>query len=256
MDSEGFKSWLTLKNRGKKTIQNRISNARNVENFEGDLDKHYEKDFGISLMTKLYYSKKDEREGLPVKHDVPINGVFRTGSSTLKNAVKLYMDFRLFTTNNNIDKLESSILEINNNNKLSQEDKRVLIKYRLKQSFFRNLLIAHWDGRCSISGFERTELLLASHIKPYSECVDSEKYDVFNGLLLTPNYDKLFDKFLISFDDKGKLIIADSLSDYELDSLGISRNSIIKISTKHKIYLKFHRHKLEELYSERKNLNK
>lgn len=93
MDADRFKIWLELNGYTFSTIQNRISNCRNVENYEGDLDKHFFKDSGISLLERLAYSTADERDNLPANHKVPINGNVRNGSATLKQAVKLYMDF-------------------------------------------------------------------------------------------------------------------------------------------------------------------
>ncbi|MCF6348789.1 MAG: HNH endonuclease [Flavobacteriaceae bacterium] len=247
MDSNKFKDWLALENRSKKTIQNRVSNARKVEYYEGDLDEHYEKDSGMFLLKILSYSRKDELERIPKKHKIPIDGVIITGTSTLKNSVKLYMDFRLSTDTSDIKKLKTQLNEIESNSQLTSEEKKILIKYRLGQSFFRKQLIRYWGGNCSVSKFSKTEILIASHIKPYSKCNDEEKYDIYNGLLLTSNYDKLFDNFLISFNNKGEIIISDSLSDEELKTLNISRFDFISIKKEHEKYLDFHRKKFEKI---------
>jgi hypothetical protein len=249
MKTDEFINWLALK-RSKETIRSRISNALKVEKHEGDLDLHFEKDYGKYLLERLTYSKKDERDGLPKKHNIPIDGVLITGTSTFKNSAKLYMDFRLFS-DNDIEKIENSIKEIECINVLSLDDKKTLIKYRLRQSFFRKQLINYWKGNCSVSNINKTEILIASHIKPYSECNKDEKYDVYNGLLLTPNYDKLFDKFLITFNNRGKIIISDSLSDKELEILNISKSDKIVIIKEHKKYLNFHKKRFEELNIEK-----
>ncbi len=92
---ELFKIWLDEENGSDfRTIQSRISNCRTVENYEGDLDEHYIKDNGMSLLDSLTYSTEDERNQMPTNHKVPINGNLRTGSATLKQAVKLYMTFK------------------------------------------------------------------------------------------------------------------------------------------------------------------
>ena len=57
-----------------------------------------------------------------------------------------------------------------------------------------------------MTGCNLEEILIASHIVPWKDCTDEERLDVDNGLLLSPNYDALFDKHLISFDEDGKLI--------------------------------------------------
>lgn len=92
-------------------------------------------------------------------------------------------------------------------NNVEGQEKFVLVKYRLQQSKFRKDLFRHWGG-CSITGITNPTLLIASHIKPYSECSVEEMYDFNNGLLLTPLYDKLFDSLLISFNQDGKILIS------------------------------------------------
>lgn len=94
MNAEKFKEWLEFNGKPLNTIQNRISNCRNVENYEGDLDQHFIKDFGSSLFEKLSYSTSDERKNSPAKHKIPIDGNIRNGSATLKQAVNLYMNFK------------------------------------------------------------------------------------------------------------------------------------------------------------------
>jgi hypothetical protein len=94
MDAEKFKKWMEFNGKPLNTIQNRISNCRNVENYEGDLDQHFIKDYGLSLLEKLSYSTADERNNSPAKHKIPIDGNKRNGSATLKQAVNLYMSFR------------------------------------------------------------------------------------------------------------------------------------------------------------------
>lgn len=94
MNVEKFKDWLEFNGKPLNTIQNRISNCRNVENYEGDLDQHFIKDYGLSLLNKLSYSTSDERNNSPAKHKIPIDGNMRNGSATLKQAVNLYMSFK------------------------------------------------------------------------------------------------------------------------------------------------------------------
>lgn len=71
---------------------------------------------------------------------------------------------------------------------------------RVGQDIFRVSLMDYWASRCAVTGFEVPELLRASHIKPWSKCgTDAERLDVFNGLLLAPHLDVLFDGGWISF---------------------------------------------------------
>ena len=64
-----------------------------------------------------------------------------------------------------------------------------------------------------MTGIDVTEVLRASHAKPWSMCItDEERLDVFNGFLLSANLDALFDKCLITFDDQGKIVIASRIN--------------------------------------------
>ena len=64
-----------------------------------------------------------------------------------------------------------------------------------------------------------------------------------NGILLSPLYDSLFDKNLISFKDNGEIIISKKVEDKELVSV-INFNAKIKISEGMKKYLNKQRYKL------------
>lgn len=121
----------------------------------------------------------------------------------------------------------------------------IRVKCRIGQGDFRDKLIKYWNG-CSVTRYQNTEILIASHIKPWRESTSEERLDSFNGLLLTPNLDKLFDKGFISFDDEGKILISKSLINFEL--LGIDKNMKIAIENKHRKYLNFHRNKIFKDY--------
>lgn len=80
------------------------------------------------------------------------------------------------------------------------------------QELFRNNLIAKYGCKCAICDKKIESILIASHIVPSSESNVIEKADCENGLLLCSLHDKLFDRYLISFDfNTGKLIYAEPL---------------------------------------------
>lgn len=153
------------------------------------------------------------------------------GNRMYSRAFDLYIDF---ASSNDISR---DILQIANTDSKDTK-KEALIQARLGQGKYRNELIKIWKG-CAISGYRDTSLLVASHIKPWSHSNDSEKLDPYNGFLLLPNYDKLFDKGLISFDENGCIIISDQLKNYEI--LGINSNIKIDLKTENIVYLEYHR---------------
>ena len=90
-----FETWLdTERGLDSRTIGNRISNCRRVEKFEGDLDAFFDADGLAGLLERLTYSTDDARYRRQPKHKIPFSGDVRTGTSTLKTAVRLYRDFR------------------------------------------------------------------------------------------------------------------------------------------------------------------
>lgn len=124
----------------------------------------------------------------------------------------------------------------------STEAERVVVQ-RVGQNLFRAALLDYWQGRCCVTGLAVPELLRASHIKPWAACEsDNERLDVFNGLLLAPHLDALFDTGLISVRDDGHVQLSSQLSTDTLERLGIGRPlEISRLQAAHRRYLFHHR---------------
>ena len=138
------------------------------------------------------------------------------------------------------DNLDTDLKEINQNNSITKTKKKVLIDARLGQGKYKNDLEELWKG-CSVTGYSNFKFLIASHIKPWKDSNDTERLDKFNGLLLCPNLDKLFDNGYISFQDDGKIIFSKLLNKNDLKSLNIHENMSIDLKNENFKYLKFHR---------------
>lgn len=119
-----------------------------------------------------------------------------------------------------------------------------LVKQRVGQDIFRNALIAFWQGRCAVTGLAIVSLLRASHIKPWADCANNqERLDVFNGFLLAPHLDALFDGGWITFNDAGKLLKSLLLDDAAAQMLGITGEmNLVFMAEEHRAYLVYHRH--------------
>ena len=125
---------------------------------------------------------------------------------------------------------------------------------RKGQDILRKLLLAKVGGRCMVSGIGETDLLVASHIKGWAECVDDagkERLDPENVLLLAKNYDALFDRHYISFDpDTGTLIKSNRISPQTMKSFGLPSDPttcrIEKPSVRRAYYLRWHIKKMKE----------
>ncbi|WP_041384363.1 HNH endonuclease [Sphaerochaeta pleomorpha] len=74
----------------------------------------------------------------------------------------------------------------------SEENKTAIKHIRLKQYAFRQALLLGYRGRCCLSGIGTSDLLIASHIIPWSEDT-MHRGDPRNGLLLNALLDKAFD---------------------------------------------------------------
>ena len=117
-------------------------------------------------------------------------------------------------------KIEKIIKEADETEYLSKYKQDQFIERKVKarnqniQRAFKNSLLNNNVHRCPICGFEYTDFLIASHIKPYSQCDDT--YDAinnYNGLLMCPNHDKLFEGAkLMTIDAKtGVIILSDKV---------------------------------------------
>lgn len=128
----------------------------------------------------------------------------------------------------------------NNYKKPNETERKGLVTSRVGQGYYRNQIIEKWNGQCPISGVSIRSLLIASHIVPWSESNDEERLDVNNGILLSPTFDALFDRHLISFDDKGSILISKLISEDQKVALGLRESISIPVDKGMAPYLKRH----------------
>ncbi len=83
--------------------------------------------------------------------------------------------------------------------------------------------------------------LVASHIKPFIDSSDDEAYDPNNGLLLSRNFDILFDQGYITFDNNGSIICSNKLSKDVVEYISNYRLDSSFINQKRLEYLDYHR---------------
>jgi hypothetical protein len=118
-----------------------------------------------------------------------------------------------------------------------------LVVQRVGQDVFRAGLLEYWEGRCAVTGLAVPELLRASHIKPWSKCeTDAERLDVFNGLLLAPHLDAVFDGGFITVADNGEVIVSAGLAPPDRNHLGLALPlRVARLTEGHRGYLVWHR---------------
>lgn len=108
-------------------------------------------------------------------------------------------------------------IDINNLPKDGKEKER-LIKTRVNQSLFRKIVLATYNNQCCITGLSQPELLIASHIVPWSKN-ESIRLSPMNGLCLNALHDKAFDSGLIAIrPDDYTIILSDKLKQKKLIS--------------------------------------
>ena len=89
-------------------------------------------------------------------------------------------------------------------------EKERLIKTRINQNFFRQAVLSAYNFSCCITKIDIPELLIASHIVPWSEAA-KDRLNPRNGLCLNALHDKAFDKGLITITPNFKIKISPRL---------------------------------------------
>lgn len=96
---------------------------------------------------------------------------------------------------------------------------------------------------CPITMITDDRLLIASHIKPWVNSNIFEKTDPYNGFMLSPTFDFLFDRGYMSFTDDKKVMLSPFLSKMTYSKIGISDNKSVPMLPieGREGYLKYHR---------------
>jgi putative restriction endonuclease len=109
---------------------------------------------------------------------------------------------------NSINKKYEIIL--NGTENLVGESKVREVKTRVNQNIFRQIVLANYSGKCAFSGIDIPDLLVASHIIPWSKN-EKERLNPENGICLSSLYDKAFDKGLIGLKQDYSIIFSEML---------------------------------------------
>ncbi|WP_281231011.1 HNH endonuclease [Flavobacterium gelatinilyticum] len=100
-------------------------------------------------------------------------------------------------------KYENILSDIKN---LEGKDVYRTVKTRVNQSVFREMILSNYNSKCAISGIDLPELLLASHIIPWSQN-EEHRLNPENGICLSA----LYDKGLVGINLDHKIILSDAL---------------------------------------------
>ena len=142
---------------------------------------------------------------------------------------KLFVDFDIIAERKNgplvLTYGKSSEEQQNEEQKSKGNTKQYEIRNaRVGQGKYREKLLEECPF-CPITMVNDERLLIASHIKPWVVSNDREKIDPHNGYILTPLYDKLFDKGFITFTDDKHMLVSDWLSPKNCQRLALVNNT-------------------------------
>jgi putative restriction endonuclease len=136
---------------------------------------------------------------------------------------------------------EAEQAKIEQRTDIGPTEKLSLVRSRRGQGIYRDNL-SKIESACRVTGLADVGHLRASHIKPWSKCSDAEKLDGFNGLLLSPHIDHLFDRGYISFTDDGDLLVSSRLDAKVLSAWGIALpKNVGPFREEQRKYLEYHR---------------
>ena len=257
-DLENIESFFFLK----KDLQKYLVDAKEeffnpVQEYKENISLYYDENVSLTNaittdMIKLHFTKKYDsqnryylnfaQDGYSSKNydlfrRIALPRVTKLSFVKVKelNTNKLYIYIKPFFFIDEAEKEEKQIIE-----DLMAGNTNKVIAYRKKQVQFRRDLFDEMPA-CIITKVTEDRILEACHIKPYNVCDEDEKYDVANGLVMTPTYHKLFDLGFISFDDKGCLLISPYLSNMNKKRLCIIDNAQYMVPKKCAKYLSYHR---------------
>lgn len=140
------------------------------------------------------------------------------------------------------ESLLSDLSQIENTASIPETQRIQLAKARIGQGLFRKRVMLV-DPRCRVTGVEDPRLLIASHIKPWKSSSNEERINGYNGIMLSPHIDALFDAHLISFEDDGGMLVHPTLPEDVLNRWALRRDTKVeKFQPAQAKFLDHHRH--------------
>lgn len=196
-----------------------------------------------------YVNSQDEAYSLIREIALPLVSYISIMHLMLGNTDMFY--WRLFVDYAEIDRRRDYVLKYGKKNEQeeqpkptkAQEKKSIEYRYaREGQGKYREAMLRECPF-CPITMINEESLLIASHIKPWAASNEKEKVDPKNGFILSPLYDKLFDRGFITFDDTRHVQISNWLSRQDKGRIGIKDNQLFQFLPidNHRIkYLEYH----------------
>ncbi len=118
-----------------------------------------------------------------------------------------------------------------------------LVKARVNQNFFRSVVLASYDNACCVTGLPVTELLVASHIIPWSKD-ENNRTNPRNGLCLNSLHDRAFDIGFVTIDEDYKVKLSSRIKTVNAKALVAYEGVSIRLPKRflpQQEFLAFHR---------------
>ena len=156
-------------------------------------------------------------------------------------------DKMAFESEQKLIKIYGESINLENEQNIPEgKTKESIVKTRVNQSFFRQMILTSYDSKCCITGLPIKELLVASHIIPWSQN-SKTRLDPQNGLCLNSLHDKAFDQGYITINTSYQVVISSKLEDFDQDKVKLITNyKGVNIKLPHRFlpkqeYLNYHR---------------
>lgn len=210
-----------------------------IANFKTETNKHAQKSFSVHSLGE----KQALCKALEFRRDYVVRAATTVTVPAKRNLIENHiqdLNFLLeYITSLGDESEVFYFLSTINNPLISATEKQDMLAVRIGQQRFRKLVLAIWHSKCAVTG--STQFLTAGHIKPWADSSDAERIDPYNGIALSPVYDKAFDSGHITFDDDGRIRVSPLLA-LNAPLLGITGKEVIHgISAHHLPYLAYHR---------------
>jgi predicted restriction endonuclease len=121
--------------------------------------------------------------------------------------------------------------------------REAIVKTRVNQGLFRKIILSSYDGKCCITGIDNAELLIASHIVPWSRNTQN-RLNPMNGVCLNALHDRAFDKGLITINENYRVVVSKKVKHELLLKYNSAQISLPSRFRPDQNFLKFHRNEI------------
>ena len=112
-----------------------------------------------------------------------------------------------------LDRRNEEAEQINTSELPIGKEKERLVRTRVNQDFFRSSILSLYSQKCCITGLNIPDLLIASHIVPWSKD-EKNRLNPRNGLCLNALHDRAFDKGFITITPDYTIKISSCFADH------------------------------------------